>query len=67
VDDAVSQQFGSSVNIAMIGAQMTGDGNYPTLENPSEDGHYWKVPGSEGAMVTLPNSLFHRSIDFSKE
>lgn len=53
VDQAVKDCLGEW-SIQHIGAQMEGDGKYPTETDPSDDGHWWKVPGSEGAIVELP-------------
>lgn len=53
VSKAIADSFGNAP-IRMIGAQMDGSGPYPTEENPSADGHWWEVPGSEGAIVALP-------------
>lgn len=52
VDDAVRDHFGHGAKPSPIGLLMTGAG-HPTKQNPQPDGHYWKVPGSEGALLTL--------------
>jgi hypothetical protein len=52
VDQAVRDELPHLVPIP-IGARMMGNGPYPTQERPSEDGHWWEVPGSEGAIVEL--------------
>jgi hypothetical protein len=56
VDQAVRDCFGKDYAVRNIGAKMIGDGKYPTIENPSDDGHWWDVPGSEGAIVIMPSS-----------
>lgn len=57
VDDAVRDAILGAV-ASPIGVRMTGDDRFPTQEKPSSDGHWWKVPGSEGAIVKLrPRSL----------
>jgi Methyltransferase domain len=56
VSDAIADSFGN-VPVRPIGAQMDGSGPYPTKEKPSADGHWWEVPGSEGAIVELPPQL----------
>lgn len=38
--------------LALIGQRFTGQG-HPTVANPQPDGHYWDVPGCEGALVDL--------------
>jgi hypothetical protein len=53
VDEAVRDSFGDWP-VRHIGAQMVGQEEYPTKEKPAEDGHWWQVPGSEGAIVELP-------------
>ena len=60
VDQAVRDCFGSDCPVRPIGAKMLGDGKYPTKEKPSEDGHWWEVPGSEGAIVELMPSQLTR-------
>lgn len=52
VSDAITDFFGSSVSPELIGMRMNGEG-HATREAPQPDGHYWQVPGSEGAIVTL--------------
>lgn len=52
VDDAVKFLLGNRP-IQEIGEKMDGLSNYPTKSKPSQDGHYWFVPGSEGAIVNL--------------
>ena len=52
VDQAVRDELPHLVPTP-IGARMMGNGPYPTQERPSEDGHWWEVPGSEGAIVEL--------------
>ena len=56
VSEAVADCFGD-VPVRLIGARMDGTGPYPTKENPQADGHWWQVPGSEGAIVELPPRL----------
>lgn len=56
VSEAVADCFGN-VPVRLIGARMDGTGPYPTKENPHADGHWWQVPGSEGAIVELPPRL----------
>jgi predicted O-methyltransferase YrrM len=56
VSEAIADSFGN-VPARLIGAQMDGSGPYPTKEKPSADGHWWEVPGSEGAVVELPPRL----------
>jgi hypothetical protein len=58
VADAVKDSFGDGP-IRYIGARMDGTGTSPygTKERPSEDGHWCEVPGSEGAIVLLPERL----------
>jgi hypothetical protein len=57
VNDAVADNFGVDIAVRHIGVQMVGDGTQPTKENPHADGHYWQVPGSEGAIVVLPDKI----------
>jgi cephalosporin hydroxylase len=52
VDQAVKDSLGDRP-IRQIGARMDGSGKYPTKDKPSDDGHWWEVPGSEGAIVEL--------------
>lgn len=52
VDDAVRDHFGEGVKPSAIGLIMNGEG-HATKENPQADGHYWKVPGSEGPLLVL--------------
>jgi hypothetical protein len=52
VDDAIRDSLGE-LPVRLIGAKMDGTGPYPTKERPGESGHYWKVPGSEGAIVEI--------------
>jgi Methyltransferase domain len=59
VERAVTESFGDRM-VCPIGAQIRGDAAYPTREHPSDDGHYWQVPGSEGAIVELPNTIERR-------
>tara|TARA_R110000850_G_scaffold277144_3_gene424185 strand:- start:151022 stop:151765 length:744 start_codon:yes stop_codon:yes gene_type:complete len=56
VDLAVKDCLGNWP-VKAIGARMNGDDRYPTKDHPSEDGHWWEVPGSEGAVVELPDQL----------
>lgn len=56
VDQAVKDCLGDWP-VRYIGARMDGSGKYPTKDKPSEDGHWWQVPGSEGAIVELPLQL----------
>ncbi len=56
VSQSVKDCFGS-LPVRHIGARMDGTGPYPTKEKPSEDGHWWEIPGSEGAIVSLPAKL----------
>jgi len=53
VDQAVKDCL-ENCSVRHIGALMNGDGKYPTEANPSDDGHWWNIPGSEGAIVELP-------------
>jgi hypothetical protein len=53
VDDAIRNSFEPGIRVTPIGMRMTGE-NHPTEESPFEDGHYWAVPGSEGALLILP-------------
>lgn len=48
VSDAVEEAFGT--NYRRIGLQYGGVG-HATREAPQPDGHYWLVPGSEGAIA----------------
>ena len=52
VDDAVRDHFGPNAQPRLIGAAMNGEG-HPTEAAPQPDGHFWKVPGSEGAILIL--------------
>lgn len=52
VSDAIRDFFGSSVSLNLIGMRMNGEG-HATKESPQPDGHYWEVPGSEGAIAVL--------------
>lgn len=52
VADAVRDRFGGGAKPTPIGLIMTGEG-HATKENPQPDGHYWKVPGSEGDLLAL--------------
>lgn len=61
VDQAVRDSLGEWP-VRHIGAQMVGQGEYPTEEKPAEDGHWWEVPGSEGAIVELPPKINRISI-----
>lgn len=56
VDEAVRDCLGDWP-VKNIGARMDGSGKYPTRDKPSEDGHWWNVPGSEGAIVDLPENM----------
>jgi hypothetical protein len=56
VDQAVKDCMGDWP-VRHIGARMDGGEKYPTKEKPSDDGHWWEVPGSEGAIVELPPSI----------
>lgn len=56
VSEAIANCF-ENATIRLIGAQMDGAGPYPTKEKPAPDGHWWEVPGSEGAIVELPPRL----------
>lgn len=67
VDQAVRDSFGKDCSIRNIGARMTGDAKYPTIEKPSDDGHWWDVPGSEGAIVTLPPNEVLSGTNVKKE
>ncbi|TCV83092.1 MULTISPECIES: class I SAM-dependent methyltransferase [Methylomonas] len=67
VDQAVRDCFGTDYPINPIGAKMIGDGKYPIKEKPSDDGHWWEVPGSEGAIVELPQNLVLPTIEKQKE
>jgi hypothetical protein len=67
VDQAARDSFGKNCSLRNIGVRMTGDAKYPTIENPSDDGHWWDVPGSEGAIVTLPPSLISPGVTLKKE
>jgi hypothetical protein len=49
VSDAVGEEFPEGA-IRLIGAVFNGSG-HPTKEAPQDDGHYWQVPGREGAIV----------------
>lgn len=51
VDEAVAEEFPAGL-IRHIGTQFTGHG-HATQANPQPDGHFWKVPGSEGAIVII--------------
>ncbi|MBB6487482.1 class I SAM-dependent methyltransferase [Rhizobium lusitanum] len=62
VDQAVKNCFGDWP-IQHIGALMDGTGPYPTRERPAEDGHWWDVPGYEGALVQLPSKLTNMVIE----
>ena len=53
VDQAVKDCLGDWP-VRHIGARMDGSSKYPTKDHPAEDGHWWEVPGSEGAIVELP-------------
>jgi len=52
VSDAIRDHFGPSAAPRPIGLVMNGQG-HATKEHPQEDGHYWEVPGSEGAILVL--------------
>jgi hypothetical protein len=56
VDQAVRDCLGNWP-VRHIGARMDGSSKYPTKDHPAEDGHWWEVPGSEGAIVELPPEL----------
>lgn len=56
VNSAVKDCLGD-IPVRHIGARMDGRGKHPTKKNPSDDGHWWEVPGSEGAIVELPTQL----------
>ena len=56
VDQAVKDCLGDWP-VRHIGALMDGGEKYPTIDKPSDDGHWWDVPGSEGALVELPARL----------
>lgn len=43
--------------VRLIGAKMNGSGPYATKDNPQPSGHWWEVPGAEGAIVELPSEL----------
>ena len=55
VDEAVRDAFGEGAAVQLIGLERNGVG-HPTQNEPQSDGHYWKVPGSEGAILTLGES-----------
>ena len=60
VDRAIRDAFGPSTAIRPIGLRMlegAPSGTFPTRDKPQPDGHYWDVPGSEGALLKLPPSL----------
>lgn len=52
VDEAVRDFWNGKVAPRLIGLRMSGQG-HPTRQAPQPDGHYWEVPGSEGALVVL--------------
>lgn len=52
VDEAVRDFWNGKVTPRPIGLRMNGQG-HPTREAPQPDGHYWEVPGSEGALAIL--------------
>ncbi|ACF02404.1 hypothetical protein Rpal_3906 [Rhodopseudomonas palustris TIE-1] len=52
VSDAIDDHFGASKTRTLIGQEMNGVG-HATKAAPQEDGHWWGVPGSEGAILTL--------------
>jgi len=51
VDDAVHETFCHAV-VTRIGQQFSGEG-HATEAHPQADGHFWKVPGSEGAIALV--------------
>jgi cephalosporin hydroxylase len=53
VSDAIDDYFGASMVRTLIGQPMNGSG-HATKEVPQPDGHWWNVPGSEGAIVLMP-------------
>lgn len=52
VSDAIDDHFGALKQRTFIGQKMNGAG-HATKEAPQPDGHWWEVPGYEGAIVTL--------------
>jgi predicted O-methyltransferase YrrM len=52
VDEAVADHFGPKAEPRLIGMRMNGEG-HATAAAPQPDGHYWKVPGAEGAILVL--------------
>jgi hypothetical protein len=52
VDEALRDHFGKDSRPRPIGQQMNGTA-HATQQNPQPDGHYWQVPGSEGAILLL--------------
>lgn len=54
VSDAVAETFGSAAR--HIGTKYEGQG-HATKEVPQPDGHYWLVPGSEGAIALFADRV----------
>jgi hypothetical protein len=54
VEKAIYAVLGHDVIMTFIGEQIDDHSPHPKRENPSEDGHYWESPGSEGALIELP-------------
>jgi predicted O-methyltransferase YrrM len=52
VDEAIADHFGREARPRLIGMRMNGEG-HATEAAPQPDGHYWKVPGAEGAILVL--------------
>jgi len=55
VERAIKDCFGDWP-VRYMGAEIDGasPASFPTREQPFSDGHWWEVPGSEGAIVVLP-------------